>query len=70
MANLPRGLTPTRLPLTVIVVSWVSFLNDAASDMVIPLLPLLFAGSFGGGALALGLGKVPGPDRLLIEEGD
>ena len=55
MANLPRGLTPTRLPLTVIVVSWVSFFNDAASDMVIPLLPLLFAGSFGGGALALGL---------------
>ena len=45
----------TRLPLTVIVVSWVSFFNDAASDMVIPLLPLLFAGSFGGGALALGL---------------
>ena len=44
-----------RLPTTVVVVSWVSFFNDAASDMVIPLLPLLFAGSFGGGALALGL---------------
>ncbi len=44
-----------RLPATVVVLSWVSFFNDAASDMVVPLLPLLFAGSFGGGALALGL---------------
>lgn len=46
---------PRRLPVTVVVLSWVSFFNDAASDMVIPMLPLLFAGSFGGGALALGL---------------
>ncbi|MDE1988862.1 MAG: MFS transporter [Betaproteobacteria bacterium] len=44
-----------RLPATVVVLSWVSFFNDAASDMVIPLMPLLFAGPFGGGALALGL---------------
>lgn len=44
-----------RLPTLVVVLAWVSFFNDAASDMAIPLMPLLFAGSYGGGALALGL---------------
>ncbi len=44
-----------RLPTLVVVLAWVSFFNDAASDMVIPLVPLLFVGSYGGGALALGL---------------
>ena len=43
------------LPRTVFLLSWVSFFNDVASDMVIPLLPLLLAGPVGGGALALGL---------------
>ncbi|MDE1942620.1 MAG: MFS transporter [Betaproteobacteria bacterium] len=51
----PGKLERRRLPATVVVLSWVSFFNDAASDMVIPLMPLLFAGPFGGGALALGL---------------
>jgi MFS family permease len=42
------------LPRTVFLLAWVSFFNDIASDMVIPLLPLLLAGPVGGGALALG----------------
>lgn len=44
-----------RLPRAVLIISLVSFFNDVASDMVIPLLPLLLAGSVGGGAVALGL---------------
>ncbi len=43
------------LPRMVFLLAWVSFFNDVASDMVIPLLPLLLAGPTGGGALALGL---------------
>lgn len=43
------------LPRTVYLLAWVSFFNDVASDMVVPLLPLLLAGPVGGGALALGL---------------
>ena len=45
----------TGLPRTVFLLAWVSFFNDVASDMVIPLLPLLLAGPVGGGAIALGL---------------
>jgi len=44
-----------KLPRAVLIISLVSFFNDVASDMVIPLLPLLLAGSVGGGAIALGL---------------
>jgi len=44
-----------RLPRAVLIISLVSFFNDVASDMVIPLLPLLLTGSVGGGAIALGL---------------
>lgn len=43
------------LPLSVLVLSLVSFLNDLASEMVTPLLPMLIAGSVGGGALMLGI---------------
>jgi MFS family permease len=43
-----------RLPRTVLLLAWVSFFNDVASDMVIPLLPLLLSGPVGGGAIALG----------------
>ena len=43
-----------RLPRTVIVLGLVSFLNDLASEMVTPLIPIFLAGSLGAGALALG----------------
>ncbi len=42
------------LPKAVYLLAFVSFFNDVASDMVIPLLPLLLAGPVGGGAIALG----------------
>ncbi|HET9700589.1 MAG TPA: MFS transporter [Burkholderiales bacterium] len=44
-----------RLPRTVVVLGAVSFLNDFASDIVIPLLPILLATVLGSGPLALGL---------------
>lgn len=43
-----------RLPAIVWWLGLVSFLNDAASEMVIPLLPALVTGTLGGSALALG----------------
>lgn len=46
---------PGRLPRTVVVLGWVSFLNDFASEMVTPLIPILLAGTLAAGPLALGV---------------
>jgi MFS family permease len=43
------------LPQTVFVLGAISFLNDAASDAVYPLLPLFFAATFASGPQLLGL---------------
>lgn len=43
-----------RLPAIVWWLGLVSFLNDAASEMVIPLLPALVTGTLGGSAFVLG----------------
>ncbi len=48
-------LTPKPLPATVRGLSWVSGLNDAASEMVYPLLPAFLVGSLGAPAVALGV---------------
>lgn len=47
--------TVRALPRTVIVVSFVSLLNDFASEMVVPLIPLLLATVLAAGPLALGI---------------
>jgi len=44
-----------KLPRTVWFLGAISFLNDAASDAVYPLLPLYFAATFAVGAQALGI---------------
>ena len=44
-----------KLPRTVWFLGAVSFLNDAASDAIYPLLPLFFAATFAVGAQALGI---------------
>lgn len=44
-----------RLPRTVIVLGVVSFFNDFASDIVIPLIPILLATVLAAGPVALGL---------------
>ncbi|MGH8752225.1 MAG: MFS transporter [Burkholderiales bacterium] len=46
---------PQRLPRTVVVLGLVSFFNDFASDIVIPLIPILLASVLNAGPLALGL---------------
>ena len=46
---------PNRLPRTVVVVGVVSLLNDFASEMVVPLIPLLLATVLAAGPAALGL---------------
>ena len=46
---------PKRLPRTVIVIGFVSLLNDFASEMVVPLIPLLLVTVLAAGPVALGL---------------
>ena len=46
------------LPQTVIVLGFVSFFNDFASDIVIPLIPILLASVLAAGPIALVLLKV------------
>lgn len=45
----------SKIPGTVIVLGFVSFFNDLASDMVIPLIPLLLATELAAGPIMLGL---------------
>lgn len=45
----------TKLPRTVVVLGLVSFLNDLASEMVVPLIPILLATVLSAGPVALGL---------------
>ncbi|PSJ17265.1 MFS transporter [Nitrosomonas supralitoralis] len=44
-----------KLPQTVVVLGLVSFFNDFASDIVVPLIPILLATVFAAGPVALGL---------------
>ena len=43
------------LPRNVVVLSWVSFFQDAASEMLYPVLPLFITGTLGAPVAALGL---------------
>jgi MFS family permease len=43
------------LPRTIVVIGFVSLLNDFASEMVVPLIPLLLATVLGAGPVALGV---------------
>lgn len=59
--NKPDRSNPThsaiskKLPQTVIVLGLVSFFNDFASDIVVPLIPILLATVLSAGPIALGL---------------
>jgi sugar phosphate permease len=44
-----------RLPSVVLVLGWTSLLNDAASEMIYPLLPLYLTGVLGVGAATIGV---------------
>ena len=44
-----------KLPRTVVVLGLVSFFNDFASEIVIPLIPILLATVLAAGPVALGL---------------
>lgn len=49
------GSGRSKLPRTVVIVGLVSLLNDFASEMVVPLIPLLLATVLAAGPVALGL---------------
>ncbi len=54
----PNPLNPVvskKLPKTVVVLGLVSFFNDFASDIVVPLIPILLATVLAAGPIALGL---------------
>jgi MFS family permease len=54
----PNPLNPPvskKLPQTVVVLGLVSFFNDFASDIVVPLIPILLATVLAAGPIALGL---------------
>jgi MFS family permease len=48
-------MSRSSLPRTVVIVGFVSLLNDFASEMVVPLIPILLATVLAAGPLALGL---------------
>jgi MFS family permease len=56
MTRRPSAASPAtrRLPRTVVVIGLVSLLNDFASEMVTPLIPLLLATVLGAGPMVLG----------------
>jgi MFS family permease len=62
-----RDGDPRRFPPAVWLLGWVSFLTDAASEAIYPLLPFFLARVLGGGAAALGLieGVAEGANSLL-----
>jgi len=57
MANIPhrKDAAKQKLPRTVVVLGLVSFFNDFASDIVIPLIPILLATVLAAGPIALGV---------------
>ena len=50
-----RRASSERLPANVIVLSWVSFFQDAASEMLYPVMPLFLTGVLGAPVAVVGL---------------
>jgi MFS family permease len=55
MKNPIRHAAPGALPRTVVVLGLVSLLNDAASEMITPLLPIFLTATLGAGPAIVGL---------------
>ncbi len=53
--NSPPNARASKLPRTVVIIGLVSLFNDFASEMVVPLIPILLATVLSSGAIALGL---------------
>ena len=60
----------TKLPRTVWFLGAISFLNDAASDAVYPLLPLFFAATSDDDLAAMGLGEQVRSEILIRSRTD
>lgn len=55
MSSRETAPSPEHLPRNVIVLSWVSFFQDAASEMLYPVLPLFLTGVLGAPVAVVGL---------------
>jgi MFS family permease len=55
MADAERATSPERLPHNVIVLSWISFFQDAASEMLYPVMPLFLTTVLGAPVAVVGL---------------
>ena len=53
--NPTHSVVSRKLPQTVVFLGFVSFFNDFASDIVVPLIPILLATVLAAGPIALGL---------------
>src|SRR5437870_4287606 len=51
----PRGAGQPGISRNVVVLSWVSFFQDAASEMLYPILPLFLTGVLGAPVSVVGL---------------
>jgi MFS family permease len=63
MVNAPVAKGRRRLPALVFTLGWVSFCNDAASEMILPLLPAFLLGM---GGTRFDLGLLQGLSELLL----
>ena len=55
MKRIESVTTTERLPRNVIVLSWVSFFQDAASEMLYPVMPLFLTGVLGAPVAVVGI---------------
>ncbi len=55
VARADRATTAERLPRNVVVLSWVSFFQDAASEMLYPVMPLFLTSVLGAPVAVVGL---------------
>lgn len=55
------------LPRTVVVLGLVSLLNNTASEMITPLLPIFLTATLGAGAVAVGLEGVAETTASLLK---
>ncbi len=55
---------PKRLPRSVVLLGWVSFLADVSSEMVYPLIPMFVVGVLGASATTLGI--IEGAAALIV----
>ena len=66
-ARAEKPTTAEQLPRNVVVLSWVSFFQDAASEMLYPVMPLFLTSVLGAPVVVVGL--VEGLGEAVVDPG-